>query len=125
MDVLDGVYVNADGNIFSKIGKGFVKKDDSGKSKLTTGGKVAAGALAIGLTALTASKMKKKQPDQLNEEPYDTAMPVGGIKPVVEPPQPGAGAPSEKEKKNKTMIYVGIGVGALVVIGLIIYATKK
>lgn len=74
MDYRDTQYVNADGKgIFANIGKIFVKKDESGKSKLTTGAKVAAGTIAAGALAFGVSKLMKKKGDGGSIVPEQTS----------------------------------------------------
>lgn len=105
------------------------------KNKLSTGAKVGIGAAALGLGLFASGVFKKKKNPTIadavkgtsntpSNNPNDaqqvlpqvvgTASQVGVIGAATPPPQ-----------KSNTMMYVGIGVGALVLIGVIVYASKK
>lgn len=125
MDYRDTQYVNADGKgIFANIGKIFVKKDESGKSKLTTGAKVAAGTIAAGALIFGASKLMKKKGDGGSIVPEQTSETKSSETTTVNTTSTYNQIPSGG-KKNNTLLYVGIGAGVLAVIGVIIYASKK
>lgn len=115
MDVSEVQYYNGDGkkNLF-------VKKDASGKSKLTTGAKVGAGVVAGGLGLLVASKLGKKNQAKPNE--VEVTKEQAEVKTTSQ--EQKSNESTSVVSKNNTMLYVGIGVGALVLIGVIIYATK-
>ena len=110
MDYVESGFFNASGtNIFQKVGQTFMKD-----GKLTTTGKATAGALVAGAAVLGASKLlKKKSPDSKQPEPNPL--------PPVQQVQP----PAAPAKKSNTMLYVGIGAGVLLLVGVVIFVSKK
>lgn len=82
--------------------------------KLTTGAKVGAGVLALGLTIGALSKNKKPKGTEATEDLNES---------LVVTPRDGGN--EDDGKKPNMGLYIGIGVGVLVVAGAIIYLTKK
>ncbi len=137
MDYRDTQYVNANGKgIFANIGKAIVKKDESGKGKLTAGAKVAAGTIAAGALIFGISKLTKKKgadgsvvTEQTSETKSSETPSVATTSTYSQTPSVATTSTYSQTpsggKKNNTLLYVGIGAGVLAVIGVIIYASKK
>lgn len=97
----------------------FVKKDTKGK--LTTGAKVGIGAAALSIGLIASGVFKKNKNPTITDIVKGTGNVANDTTPQPLPPQYATPPP----QKSNTMMYVGIGVGALVLIGVIVYASKK
>lgn len=93
-----------------------VKKGKDGKNELTTGAKIG-GAVAVGGLALLLSKIKGKKSKPT--APTPTGITVG----EMDVPRETGSTPNKP--KSNTMLYVGLGVGAVLIVGAVLFITKK
>lgn len=88
-----------------------------GTKELTTGAKIGAGVLAGG-AAILMSKLKAKKQQQ--KEQAQTQVAITERTTLTDVP-----VEATQKPKSNTMLYVGLGVGAVLIIGAVLFISKK